>query len=578
MHDNNSIQQAVDKASSNHSAGGHDLTEVYKEVQNLQRQDHSNSTRLQSDMKALNDGLHAKGLLTGLELTGADSSNHLLVTENGKQMSVVASNDTDVYQATAQKTSWLQGIENIGSDLAKGAWDEVTEHPLHLLESAAIGFGIGAVAAATTPLIAFGIGTLGAGYAAYKLAVNMPQWVHDAKVDLAPSLYSQSERTAAHQGMQGVGAGAADIAAGVAGGIAGGYAGSALKAALKAPAPIEPPAATDNADDTAAGGAQDEPKGTVHHAHANQGTIISNSSNVQDAAHSHAAGGIQIDHTHLITGALPSPDGGDDGAVLPEPTGDAPVTTGKAPDVPADSPVVKSGDSVAPPTTPESTVSQPPKPVDPPAPKPEDPITPAGADPSAAVGQPAADDAPKALTPEELELQASIARNQGLFKAAGDDDAVMTAQKQSYNVMFKKITEPGVVKTLENRAGEPVQPGQWMAIRLDANGQPVIEDGITNQWPVTEKAILKAYQASPENFQQPEFIAGTKTGGAPVHMVQLTEPITIKTPWGSMSGKAGDWLANYDYDAATGTPGNDYAIVTGTSWTQTYEAVPKVSS
>ncbi|HEY9760628.1 MAG TPA: hypothetical protein V6C97_36040 [Oculatellaceae cyanobacterium] len=566
MTQDTTIQSAVDKAGDKHAAGSHDMTDVYSAVLQLQKQDHD-PARLKADIKTMSDKLHAKGILTGLELTGADSDNHLLATQGGKQVNVTAANDTDIFQPTGQKTSWLQGLENVGSDIAKGAWNELTEHPLHLVESAAVGFAVGTAAALVAPEVAIGIGLAGAAYAGYELAVHIPGWVHDVKVENDPGKYSQKELAGAAQGLQGFGAGALDVTAGVAGGIAGGYTGSAIKAAFRAPAPVDAPV-PDEVSDTTNGGIPDadDPKGTAHHAHANQGTIAGSSGNIPDASHAHAASGLPLDHSHAIAASLPSPDTGDDGTLLSVPQGDL---TPAAPAGADDVPVAK----VPPSESEAAPISD--SPTTPAAAKPEGPMSsdqpPAKADPTV--------DAAKSLTSEEAELQASITQNQQIFNSAANDDAIVAAQKQSYNVMFKKVTEPGFVQTLENRAGEPVKPGQWLAIRLDANGQPVMEDGIVNQWPVVDKTILKSYQATSADLQQLEFVAGTKTGGAPVHMVQLKSPITIKTPWGSMSGKAGDWLANYDFNSATGTPGSDYAIVTGTSWNQTYEPVqPGLSS
>jgi hypothetical protein len=45
-----------------------------------------------------------------------------------------------------------------------------------------------------------------------------------------------------------------------------------------------------------------------------------------------------------------------------------------------------------------------------------------------------------------------------------------------------------------------------------------------------------------------------------------------------MKGKIGDWLANYDYDKTSGTPGKDYAIVSGPSYKETYQPVKNLLS
>ena len=172
--------------------------------------------------------------------------------------------------------------------------------------------------------------------------------------------------------------------------------------------------------------------------------------------------------------------------------------------------------------------------------------------------------------PDEA-VQQSIARSQAVF----NDSDVLPAQKQLYDVKFRKVTSPDGerVPTLENPGGEAVQQGHWVATRLDGNGQPVIERGQVNQWPMSSEAkIAKTYNVDAESLAgKTEFVAPTRIDAPPVHVVQLNEPITINTKWGTMDGKPGDWLANYDYNATTSTPGHDYAIISGTSFKQTYK-------
>lgn len=171
----------------------------------------------------------------------------------------------------------------------------------------------------------------------------------------------------------------------------------------------------------------------------------------------------------------------------------------------------------------------------------------------------------------ELTVEQSVAKSQAVF----NDSNVVPAQKQLYEVKFRKVTNPNgeSVPTLENPGGETVQQGHWVAQRLDANGQPVIERGQVNQWPIsTDAKVAKTYNVDPATLAtQTEFVAPTRVDAPPVHVVQLTEPIKIQTKWGAMDGKPGDWLANYDFNAATNTPGSDYAIISGTSFEQTYK-------
>lgn len=170
-----------------------------------------------------------------------------------------------------------------------------------------------------------------------------------------------------------------------------------------------------------------------------------------------------------------------------------------------------------------------------------------------------------------MTVEESVAKSQSVF----NDADVVPAGKQLYEVKFRKVTDPAGerVPTLENPAGETVQQGHWVAQRLDANGQPVIERGQVNQWPIsTDAKVAKTYNVDPETLAtKTEFVAPTRVDAPPVHVVKLTEPITIQTKWGSMEGKPGDWLANYDFNSATNTPGSDYAIISATSFEQTYK-------
>jgi len=177
------------------------------------------------------------------------------------------------------------------------------------------------------------------------------------------------------------------------------------------------------------------------------------------------------------------------------------------------------------------------------------------------------------LTPEQI-VEQSIKSNQQIFQQAGETDSVVPAQKQLYNVQLRKVTAAAgeQVPTLENPGGELVKQGDWVATRLDTEGQPVLERGQVNQWPIVEKKIPKTYNVEPAKLQsETELVAPTRVDGPPVHVVQLKEPLTIHTPWGHMNANPGDWLANYDFNTATSTPGTDFAIISSTSFGQTYK-------
>lgn len=170
-----------------------------------------------------------------------------------------------------------------------------------------------------------------------------------------------------------------------------------------------------------------------------------------------------------------------------------------------------------------------------------------------------------------MTIEQSIEINQNFFRASQDE--IVPSVKQLYQVKFEKAGPGGqLVKTLENPAGVEVPEGQWIATRLNADGTPNMERGMVNTWTPSEKAILKGYKLTPDELAQNSNITGwTNTEAPPVHMVQLKEPIDIETAWGPMHGDAGSWLANYDYNPATGAPGSSWAIVTEQSYAATYK-------
>jgi hypothetical protein len=547
------VQPIVDKAKA-HDKGNQDFSDVYKGIVQLQQQD-KNPAQFSKDLNQLNTSLHQAGILTDLQITGVDGSNHFEATKDGKQVDVVASNVSDTFQPGTQNQSWLKGFENVAGDVLKGVGSEIVNHPLHLAESAAIGvaIGVGAVgAAAISPWLAGGLAVAGGIAAGYELATNVGQWDHDAKVVANPLAYSQNEVSAAVQGAENFGAGAINVLAGVAGSYAGGYVGGAIKSAIVAKfatpdvVPPEPTPDTNVPDDNTS----DVPKskGSIGHAHAQQGNVVNATGKVGDPSHA-VNGSIPVDHSHAMGGLLQGNpgDGSDGDAVQPALSGEAQPA--------ADAPVAE------------------PKPAD---------VTPAAAAPKDAAAT-AADtqaqaeaDAAAAKAAQAKAIEESVARTQALFKEAnsGEGDGVIPSTKQDYSVMFQKVTEPGKIPTLENPAGADVKPGQWIATRLNPDGTPNIEKGMVNQWTVTDKDILKTYKATPDEVSTAsKFVAATKTDAPPVHMVKLTAPLTINTSWGPMNGNPNDYLANYDYDPVTGQPGENYAIVSSSSYGQTYEPV-----
>ncbi len=178
-----------------------------------------------------------------------------------------------------------------------------------------------------------------------------------------------------------------------------------------------------------------------------------------------------------------------------------------------------------------------------------------------------------ALTPEQIAINESVARSQSLFQQAGEQGQIVPSVKQSYQVRFERVGPGGTtIPTLENPAGVSVPEGNWIATRLNADGTPNFERGIMNRWTPSARDITSKYLITPEQLASSngEISGFTNTSAPPVHMIRLDAPTTIQTGWGPMTGQTGDWLANYNYNTATGAAGDNYAIVTAHSYSQTY--------
>ncbi len=99
---------------------------------------------------------------------------------------------------------WYDGIVTV----AEGVADEVIHHPLHVLESAAIGVGVGAAAlavAAVAPEVATVAAIGGAFIGGVELLVNAPKWGFEAAVVADPDHHSASEVAAAHKDLDSLG-------------------------------------------------------------------------------------------------------------------------------------------------------------------------------------------------------------------------------------------------------------------------------------------------------------------------------------------------------------------------------------
>lgn len=179
-----------------------------------------------------------------------------------------------------------------------------------------------------------------------------------------------------------------------------------------------------------------------------------------------------------------------------------------------------------------------------------------------------------ALTAKQVAINESVGQSQSLFQAAGEQGQIIPSVKQSYQVRFDRVGPGGqTVPTLENPVGVQVPEGNWIATRLNADGTPNIENGIMNRWTPPVKDITSKYLITPEQLaaSNGEITGFTNTNAGPVHMIRLQAPTTIQTEWGPMSGNAGDWLANYNYNTAAGAAGDNYAIVTARTYQQTYK-------
>jgi|GEM_PF-3112677 len=118
--------------------------------------------------------------------------------------------------------NWWDGALSIAGDLALGAYKEVTEHPLELVEAAAVGVAIGVVSTVAAP-VAIGAAVIGAGYLGYQAITHGGEIINDASVVANPEGHTKEELAKAHGDLQGLGGSATLAAAGMAGGMAGSY-------------------------------------------------------------------------------------------------------------------------------------------------------------------------------------------------------------------------------------------------------------------------------------------------------------------------------------------------------------------
>jgi hypothetical protein len=113
----------------------------------------------------------------------------------------------------------LQIVSSMATDIGKGFYQEVTQHPGELLKDAAFGAATGLVMGIVSPELAMVAGAYVLGKGVYDLATHVPGWVHDGTVAADPSQYSAAQVEKAHKELQSVGAETADFAASIAGGV-----------------------------------------------------------------------------------------------------------------------------------------------------------------------------------------------------------------------------------------------------------------------------------------------------------------------------------------------------------------------
>lgn len=365
----------------------------------------------------------------------------------------------------------------VASDVLAGAWNELTQHPIEVIEAGATGLATGlaitAAALLVAPELAVAAAIAGVGYGAYQLGEHIPGWIHDADIVNNVENFSAAEVAQAHTDLQDFGKGTTLLMAGVLGGLPSGAVFSAAEGAVN-------------------------------------DLVLANS---------------------LLKSEIPG---------IANDVVQSATTTG-----------AKIGDSSLPATQP-SDLSMP------------------VSQTTDAVVKNIVSEAPVQLA--SLTLEQSTEINQSVFRASQGE--IVPSVKQLYQVRFEKAGSDRLFASLEHPEGVLAPEGQWIATRLNADGSPNIENGIVNSWTPDEAAILKGYKLTAEQLAENTDIVGwTNVDAPPVHMVQLKEPTDIVTSWSPMHGDAGAWLANYDYDPVTGTPGVKYAIVTAKSYADTYRPV-----
>lgn len=119
------------------------------------------------------------------------------------------------------------GVTAVVSELGAGVWQEMRDHPLRLMGSAATGAATAIGTTLIAPKVLTGMAIAGIGYGSYQLYKHGGAWIEAAKL-VARTEPDAPQSEAARATLRTLGAGATDIAAAMTGGMAAG----SLKAAL----------------------------------------------------------------------------------------------------------------------------------------------------------------------------------------------------------------------------------------------------------------------------------------------------------------------------------------------------------
>ncbi len=117
---------------------------------------------------------------------------------------------------------FVHDVRAAAPDLITGAVNEVTQHPLQVLESAATGLAIGVVATLAAPEVVAVAAIGGVLYGGYELATHIGGWAHHADVVAHTDEHTSAEIAEAHRDLQNVGGGAALYSAGFVGALGAG--------------------------------------------------------------------------------------------------------------------------------------------------------------------------------------------------------------------------------------------------------------------------------------------------------------------------------------------------------------------